>query len=75
MELTQPTPSLAIPTSHRLSFTGSGREYFGIWIVNLLLSIVTLGIYSAWQKSGAPNISPATPNSTAHVSITTAIRC
>ena len=50
MELTQPTPSLAIPTSHRLSFTGSGREYFGIWIVNLLLSIVTLGIYSAWAK-------------------------
>ncbi|HWT71725.1 MAG TPA: YjgN family protein, partial [Oxalicibacterium sp.] len=32
------------------SFSGSGREYFGIWIVNLLLSIVTLGIYSAWAK-------------------------
>ena len=29
-------------------FTGSGREYFGIWIVNILLTIVTLGIYSAW---------------------------
>ena len=33
-----------------LSFHGSGREYFRIWIVNLLLSIVTLGIYSAWAK-------------------------
>jgi uncharacterized membrane protein YjgN (DUF898 family) len=33
-----------------LRFTGSGAEYFGIWIVNLLLSIVTLGIYSAWAK-------------------------
>ena len=31
-------------------FTGKAREYFGIWIVNLLLSIVTLGIYSAWAK-------------------------
>ena len=29
-------------------FHGSGGEFFGIWIVNLLLSIVTLGIYSAW---------------------------
>jgi uncharacterized membrane protein YjgN (DUF898 family) len=33
-----------------LSFTGKGGEYFGIWIVNLLLTIVTLGIYSAWAK-------------------------
>jgi uncharacterized membrane protein YjgN (DUF898 family) len=31
-------------------FTGSGGEYFRIWIVNLLLSILTLGIYSAWAK-------------------------
>src|SRR6202166_4639400 len=33
-----------------LSFTGTGGEYFGIWIVNLLLTIATLGIYSAWAK-------------------------
>lgn len=32
------------------SFTGTGSEYFRIWIVNLLLSILTLGIYSAWAK-------------------------
>jgi uncharacterized membrane protein YjgN (DUF898 family) len=31
-------------------FQGKTSEYFGIWIVNLLLSIVTLGIYSAWAK-------------------------
>jgi uncharacterized membrane protein YjgN (DUF898 family) len=31
-------------------FTGKGWEYFRIWIVNLLLTIVTLGIYSAWAK-------------------------
>lgn len=34
----------------KFSFVGSGSEYFRIWIVNLLLSIVTLGIYSAWAK-------------------------
>lgn len=34
--------------SHRFSFTGNGKEYFKIWIVNILLTIVTLGIYSAW---------------------------
>jgi len=33
-----------------MEFTGSGGEYFRIWIVNLLLSIITLGIYSAWAK-------------------------
>jgi uncharacterized membrane protein YjgN (DUF898 family) len=32
------------------SFTGTGSEYFRIWIVNLLLTIVTFGIYSAWAK-------------------------
>lgn len=31
-------------------FHGSGSEYFRIWIANLLLSILTLGIYSAWAK-------------------------
>jgi len=31
-------------------FTGSGFEYFRIWIVNVLLTIITLGIYSAWAK-------------------------
>ena len=31
-------------------FTGDGREYFRIWIVNLVLSVVTLGVYSAWAK-------------------------
>ncbi|MEE9322609.1 MAG: YjgN family protein [Granulosicoccus sp.] len=32
------------------SFTGSGQEYFRIWIVNIFLTIVTLYIYSAWAK-------------------------
>jgi len=33
-----------------LQFTGRAGEYFRIWIVNLFLSIVTLGLYSAWAK-------------------------
>lgn len=35
---------------HQMRFEGSGGEYFKIWIVNLALSIVTLGIFSAWAK-------------------------
>ncbi|MEM7470340.1 MAG: YjgN family protein [Pseudomonadota bacterium] len=31
-------------------FRGNAREWFGIWIVNLLLSIVTIGVYAAWAK-------------------------
>lgn len=34
----------------RFEFTGSGAEYFRIWVVNILLSLLTLGIYSAWAK-------------------------
>ena len=34
----------------RFTFTGSGREYFKIWLVNLCLTIATLGVYSAWAK-------------------------
>lgn len=37
-------------TQEQLRFTGRGGEYFRIWIVNLLLTIVTFGIYSAWAK-------------------------
>ncbi|WP_420995522.1 YjgN family protein [Cupriavidus sp. 30B13] len=38
------------PRPLRFEFVGSGSEYFRIWIVNALLTIVTLGIYSAWAK-------------------------
>lgn len=31
-------------------FTGDGAEYFRIWVVNLLLTLCTVGIYSAWAK-------------------------
>ena len=47
----QPLPN-GMPATHRHApeFTGRAGEYFGIWFVNLLLGIVTLGIYSAWAK-------------------------
>ncbi|WIO75450.1 YjgN family protein [Porticoccaceae bacterium LTM1] len=38
------------PRRIQMEFRGSGSEFFRIWIVNVLLSIVTLGIYSAWAK-------------------------
>ena len=32
----------------RLKFTGKGGQIFGKWILWMLLTIVTLGIYSFW---------------------------
>lgn len=51
-DLTIPAPfrSAAAPEAIPFVFTGRGGEYFGIWIVNLVLTILTLGIYSAWAK-------------------------
>jgi len=46
METLSSTSNTEIP----FSFTGKTGEYFGIWIVNVLLIIVTLGIYTAWAK-------------------------
>jgi uncharacterized membrane protein YjgN (DUF898 family) len=38
------------PTLHKMLFTGTGPEYFRVWMVNLALTILTLGVYSAWAK-------------------------
>lgn len=45
-----PTAATQPPRRGRVSFSGQASEYFGIWIVNVLLTILTLGIYSAWAK-------------------------
>lgn len=59
MESIHPTPPEANPPvnepaapifSGKVQFSGKGGEFFGIWIVNILLSVITLGIYSAWAK-------------------------
>ncbi len=38
------------PYDLRLEFRGCAREYFRIWIVNLCLTLLTAGIFSAWAK-------------------------
>ncbi len=38
------------PQRHKLKFHGSGETWLGIWLVNILLTVVTFGIYSAWAK-------------------------
>jgi len=35
---------------NQIKFKGKATEYFGIWITNILFTILTLGIYSAWAK-------------------------
>lgn len=42
--------AVELADTYRFAFTGSGGEYFRIWVVNILLTILTLGIYSAWAK-------------------------
>jgi uncharacterized membrane protein YjgN (DUF898 family) len=44
-----PSPSDKLESS-RVQFTGAGGEYFRIWIVNLLLILITFGIYLPWAK-------------------------
>jgi len=48
-----PTSAPPFPSSRPdlpFAFGGNPRDYFAIWIVNLLLSVVTLGVWSAWAK-------------------------
>ena len=47
--LTAP-PAPADTVRHTLRFEGSAGEYFKIWIVNLALTIVSFGVFSAWAK-------------------------
>ena len=46
MEITSKTHVEVKP----FKFTGNASEYFRIWIINVGLTILTLGIYSAWAK-------------------------
>jgi len=48
METTIDTSSQTLP----FQFHGKTGEHFRIWIVNVLLSILTLGIYSTWDSDG-----------------------
>ncbi|MVN86208.1 DUF898 family protein [Deinococcus sp. HMF7620] len=49
----RPEPaSLSTPavSHHALSFTGQAGEYFRVWIVNVALTLVTLGLYMPWAR-------------------------
>lgn len=41
----------AFPQHFKLFFHGKGGRYFGIWAVNVILTILTLGIYYPWAKA------------------------
>ncbi|MCF6337426.1 MAG: DUF898 domain-containing protein [Gammaproteobacteria bacterium] len=43
---TDPTPEHKIP----FEFTGNAYDFFSVWIVTIVLTILTLGIYSPWAK-------------------------
>jgi len=45
-----PATSVQLGENSRFEFTGTASEYFGIWIVNILLIIVTIGFYAPWAK-------------------------
>jgi uncharacterized membrane protein YjgN (DUF898 family) len=47
--LSSPQPLTTID-SYPLTFSATGSEYFRVWIVNLLLILVTVGIYLPWAK-------------------------
>ncbi len=47
---TPPARNPLLGRIHHFQFHGSASEYFGIWIVNILLMIVTFGLYAPWAK-------------------------
>lgn len=34
----------------RLRFTGTGSEYFRLWVIHLLLCVATVGLYAPWAQ-------------------------
>ena len=50
LAVASPAEAPATAREFRFDFSGNAAEYFRIWIVNVALSIITLGIYSAWAK-------------------------
>jgi uncharacterized membrane protein YjgN (DUF898 family) len=52
-DVVQPPPvpfAAEIIQDSRFKFHGNASEYFGIWISNLALTIITLGFYAPWAK-------------------------
>lgn len=49
-ELQVPNTAATSTRTATVEFSGQKGEYARLWLINLLLSILTLGIYSAWAK-------------------------
>ena len=43
-------PQAARVHTYPLRFTGQASEYFRVWIVNLALTVITLGLYTPWAR-------------------------
>jgi uncharacterized membrane protein YjgN (DUF898 family) len=43
-------PEFTLHKAHAVEFRGKTSEFFSMWIVNITLSVLTLGAYSAWAK-------------------------
>lgn len=50
MQTRNPPRSMDAIDAHPVIFTGRGGEYFRVWIVNVLLSLVTLGFYTPFAR-------------------------
>jgi len=46
----QPAPAAPRIETFALKFTGDGGVYLGVWLVNLLLMVVTLGLYTPFAR-------------------------
>ncbi|MBE7366149.1 YjgN family protein [Ramlibacter pallidus] len=44
------SPAAPVVASHRLRFTGDGGVYFGVWMVNVVLMVVTLGLFTPFAR-------------------------
>ncbi|CCJ95389.1 FIG018993: membrane protein [Cronobacter malonaticus 681] len=42
---------LAGNKTHAFSFQGSGGGYFPVWLVNILLTVFTAGLFLPWAKT------------------------
>lgn len=47
---TPPAPGREHAGEAAVEFSGQGHEYLRIWLVNVALTVLTLGVYSAWAK-------------------------
>ena len=51
VDVRPPSPGPIPSAHHRLAFHGTGGTLFGLHVVNVLLTLVTLGIYYFWGKT------------------------